>query len=577
MQIHLEKEQPPIDELQEDLHSILSRELTVDTIATYGEDVIRDLTGFSYRVTRSFQEKHSSTFITGMELEDEACSTYRLPLISELLDKAQEQDSRIKQAGSYIAGEVKLVDSVITPPDEDGFITAPGSGNYEKPVLKNRLQTVLYIVQELGVDLSEIVVKKGKALPTSVRNESYVTIEIPSLKRLIYVCDEEQNASFIFDSDAVIEVYLTIEDLDGMTKGKKNELIELYPKIGRRFVDGSHWVSRLKTLLSENFVKEQNIVSVEQTDPWRGFWQSPTDGKHYGNLDKIYSKLGVGRKFLEQLNKDNVSREAIRSGGTRYSLSEGYAVEDLLALPELQEIMAIPPTERSGEWSGFYTDLETGHHYGSANSLAKKLGISGVGLASVIERMGLEPTQLRGATRLDLKGYSYELLVDDKRLYELMNVPVVGNDGEWKGFWTDENNFHWGSVNAIRNALGVHSKTIKELIDAANLASTRTRNNAGSATDSYKLEDFVDLPRMLELTTSKLVDADGEWQGFYTDPETGEHWAPLRTIANRLGTGDNQIKKIIQSKDPKTISIRARNKRSVGNTYVAYSLEQIAN
>ena len=98
---------------------------------------------------------------------------------------------------------------------------------------------------------------------------------------------------------------------------------------------------------------------------------------------------------------------------------------------------------------------------------------------------------------------------------------------------------------------------------------------AAKRSDSYRLEDFVNQPKIRELVTAKLVEIDGEWAGFYTDPETGMHWAPLRTISNRLDTHDDQVKALMNAKDVATIPVRIRSRRAVAGVYTAYCFEQI--
>lgn len=98
-----------------------------------------------------------------------------------------------------------------------------------------------------------------------LRQEPYVRVLIEDLDRIVYVCDEEGNASYVFDSEITEQLGITPPELDAMTKNQRNALLRVTPSAGRRIIQSPQWRSVMSTALREDFsdAKSDEPIPVE--------------------------------------------------------------------------------------------------------------------------------------------------------------------------------------------------------------------------------------------------------------------------------------------------------------------------
>ena len=90
-----------------------------------------------------------------------------------------------------------------------------------------------------------------------MRQTPYVRVQIPGLNRLVYVCDEEENASYIFDTEKMKEIPdLTVEDIDLETKMDRDEMIEKCPGIGARVIQSKNWRGVISKYLESELIEQ---------------------------------------------------------------------------------------------------------------------------------------------------------------------------------------------------------------------------------------------------------------------------------------------------------------------------------
>jgi hypothetical protein len=90
-----------------------------------------------------------------------------------------------------------------------------GSGTYEAPRKLDRLVTLAYILErDFDIDPSTVRYVQGSTTDTMLRQEPYVRVEIEDLNRVVYVCDEEGNASYVFDAEVLEQLGITPPELD---------------------------------------------------------------------------------------------------------------------------------------------------------------------------------------------------------------------------------------------------------------------------------------------------------------------------------------------------------------------------
>jgi hypothetical protein len=78
----------------------------------------------------------------------------------------------------------------------------------EKKITESRYGKVLGILREHEIYIDDIMVYSARLLNNQMRNTSYRVIQIPSISKTIFVCDEYGEASFVCDSLVYPEVFL---------------------------------------------------------------------------------------------------------------------------------------------------------------------------------------------------------------------------------------------------------------------------------------------------------------------------------------------------------------------------------
>lgn len=651
---------------QAKLSTILQRELTVDSIDTYADDAVNDLIGFLGEVTLAYKQENPEAATDQKKLEDEALNWYQLQHIDQFLSVAAAKLQKIRYAEEFIAKNIEHIDEVITPPDKGGLIRGDYGGQFELPGVKNRLKTLLLILQENNVDLADVKVFEGDVEPSMMRQISYVTVLIPELERLVQVCDEERNASYVFDYEQLRALEVAVEDINRMSKDQKNSLLASHPGIGRRFIQSSKWIENLEEFLFEAIPKKAQVadegksvevsdavrVSTIELDPWKlfwidedgrhwgskkaiqkklaslgqplsqklienmvakanlktrkiligsrvetgycfedliadpvaksylelpsvaeagewaGYWEEKESSFHYGPLSVIAEKIRLSENFLVAIVKDSVKTQKLKDRSGR--ITTGYAHENIVALPAIQEILKRPVTEKEGEWKNFWQDPETGYHFASTNYLGDKLGVNALTIERIAQSLGLVPKEIR-AVHPKVSAYPYELLREDRKIIELTTLPKVEKSGEWKGFHIDSEGKHWGTVAVLTKKL--HTVLIDEFVEKNKFESKKI-STGRIICDSYCYEDFLLLPSIQALKNAKEVATEGDWKGFYID-ETGEHWGPIKTLARKLNINEGRVARLVAERDLSSIPVRPKSGVKSLGVFSAYKFEDV--
>lgn len=576
------------EQFQTQLNTVLQQELTFDNIDVYVEDAVNNLVSFVGKVTKEYTQKHPGLTAKGKELEDIALKSYGLESIDSFLESASQKLESVMGAEDFIRKNIQYIDEVITPPDAASISTNSGEGTFEKPGVKNRLKTLLYILQNHGIDLNALQVFEGKVPAKMMRKLSYITVVISELNRIVQVCDEENNASYIFDTSGLEKLNVDVDGINRMTKDEKNELLSENPQIGQRFVEGPKWVAKLEGMLYEDFEQETGSVAVDlpknqieipqvstiELDPWKGFW-TDKEGKHFGHQTSICSKLGCAARSLKRFDLSTVSvRELKDRAGWK---NTAYSFEDIIGLPAVRKVLELPTVEKTGEWEKFWIDPETGHHFSSIDTLANKLNVHFKTIDRIVLKLGFLPKEVRKGF-LPIDAYSYELIKESSFIQERDVAPRVEESGEWKGFYTDEEGYHWGSVYALSKKLSKevtidHKSVAKLIADNSNLSQKRISSKM--VVDGYRYEDLVELPEFKKFIAAKDVEAEGEWKGFYVDHDTGDHWGTAPAIARKLDFDASKIQRIIKKKSLPSVSVRVMAGKKKTQVHDAYKFKDI--
>ena len=155
-----------------------------------------------------------------------------------------------------------------------------------------------------------------------MREQSYSLVETPALNRAVFVCDEEGNATFVFDTARLADAKLDSSILIRMTKDELSELLEQQGNLGRRVVYSPQFVERMVSLLEE--IPQEDRAEI--IDDNASQFLKPNENLPEGSLAhaKIAEKLEVASRTVSIAIKELQDQlSPVSRGRARY-----YSTED---------------------------------------------------------------------------------------------------------------------------------------------------------------------------------------------------------------------------------------------------------
>ena len=559
------------------IFDIKNERVTVENINKYGDKTVFSLITLVDQVKEAYASAKGVENEGTAEFEDQAFRYFRLEGVQDLLDRAINKAAQIQSLDRYLGEKLHRIDSVITPPDDLEVDITPGNGSFEAKKLVPRLKTLLYILSELGITEEQVTLTEGKVTKEMMRNTSYISVSISDLNRLVLLCEEEGNASYVFDLNNV-----DVKKVNDMTKQEKNKLIDENPSIGVRIIQNHAWREMVEGYLVEDIpaIKtreaeqdqietstQRREVATGELDPWKGFWTNPETGKHWGTRRQILIKLNVSYGVLKSRPIKNVLEPKTVIDSTNRERG-AYCIEDVIKLyPELKEERV--EIELDGEWKGFYID-EQGRHWGTLYGLADKIGYSRNFVQRLVDKNNIVGKSFYSTTGNKRIYYSIEDIMATSEFTDIENSPQVNIEGEWEGFYVDLDGSKWGSVLAISKRVNISPVTIHKYIES--LESKNVRTSANNLELMYRLNDVLNTEEIAEQLNAPQVALEGEWKRFFTD-ETGKHWSTSLQIGQKTDQGVHKIRKFIRKHRDQISTIRCKDNR--GTIRTMYCLEQI--
>lgn len=204
--------------------------------------------------------------MTNHEIEDACMQHAGLPAMTEILHSYDQirhirdqivrdmsvltQDLRTAQIPTTVAVGPDLTwqSNVLTPPDVPQRTIVPGEGGGVLREFHERLTTLLCILYDLRVcptDPSQVRIDIGPVLTTMVREITYASVFIPHIARLVEICNQVGNRSFIWFTDDPADV----ARYGAMTKEQKQQYLLTNPHAGCDLVMRAGWEPRMRELL----------------------------------------------------------------------------------------------------------------------------------------------------------------------------------------------------------------------------------------------------------------------------------------------------------------------------------------
>ena len=255
---------------QQRLDAILYSQLTVENIETFAKEALSKMVDLVDDLLVEYKNnpgvRSQEPPLSSSEQEDVACQIFSLPNISEILDEITKVGDTIDSLKIYLDTQTEQIETIITPPQPDHMVEKrEGTGDFKKRI-SPRLLTLLYIIKhDFELAPEDVEITQGSVNPKMMRQTPYVRVKIPNLNRVVYVCDEEGNASYIFDLQKLEKIGLTPEAIDLYDKEDRNSLINQHAGIGIRILQSKNWRSNMTTALEEEITSIQSESKNKQT------------------------------------------------------------------------------------------------------------------------------------------------------------------------------------------------------------------------------------------------------------------------------------------------------------------------
>ena len=209
---------------------------------------------------------------------------------------------RIYQEIGYLEDNIEVyeMDETFIPSGTGDKEIQGGEGEFKNPQILPRFRLLLETLKGMDLDLESCFFWRGKNDDSMVRKMSYVGILIPSLNKIIFVCDEEGNQTFVIDAKQNIKNYWS------KTKNKLKEMDEVSYFT---WTSPVVWKERLEDILTdqvswpptrkspdtskEYILGKNGVVKIEDTEIVGLKQYAAFIGMAYSTLRSLVKRLGI--------------------------------------------------------------------------------------------------------------------------------------------------------------------------------------------------------------------------------------------------------------------------------------------
>lgn len=246
------------------------------------------------------------------EHEDAALAYFELEGVEDILNNLDDKAEEFAAIDRVIA-QVNESSEVFVPPDSTPVPQATGSGTgMEKKGKQPKLKNLLVMLKsefDIDPDDSEAVsIVWGSVDPNMMREEPYCQVTVPELDKVILVCDEYGNVTFVFNGEWVrgqVSANHPSENeperpLTDYTKEELSKLIKDNPEQGARIMATKNFTANLVNALKGGF-SQQKLDKPVDTRYLRSSKDLPPVPDGYATISEIGEELGI------QEEKDKVT------------------------------------------------------------------------------------------------------------------------------------------------------------------------------------------------------------------------------------------------------------------------------
>lgn len=331
----------------------------------------------------------------GKEHEDAALKHFGLEDVEGILRNLEDKASQFAVIGQVIA-QANEASDVFVPPDSTPVLQATGSGTgMEKKDRQPKLENLLFVLMnDFGIDPDDpeaVSIVRGSVNTNMMREEPYYQVTVPGIDKVILVCQEYGNATFVFNGEWVCEQVNSNRSseneperpLTDYTKEELSKLIKDNPGQGARIMATKNFTANLANALEGRF-SQQELDKPVDTRYLRSSRKSedlPPVPDGYITLGNILERLDIGEKHRTRIRDIAIDLE--RKGKITIGKYHNKRRRQVLAFTEesAQQIMNEWVNHRIliPEGSAKTQDIANiaGVSRGTVRSVAKELGVIG--------------------------------------------------------------------------------------------------------------------------------------------------------------------------------------------------------
>ncbi len=383
----------------------IDKPLTLENTDTYVDDALGAVINLVEDVVAEYDAQPGAEWqqlgeSNGKEHEDAALEYFGLEGVEGILRHLEDKASQFAVIDRVIAQANKSSD-VFVPPDSAPVPQATGSGTgMEKKGKQPKLKNLLVMLKsdfDINPDDSEAVsIVWGSVNPNMMREEPYYQVTVPGIDKVILVCQEYGNATFVFNGEWVREQVSANRPsenepkrpLTDYTKEELSKLIKDNPEQGARILTKKNFTANLVNALQGGFSQQKLDEPVDTR-----YLRSPKDlspvPDGYVTTNDIKEELGIDKKsgsMLQKIARELEEQEKITIG--KYRNKRGFLA---LAFSEraAQQIV--------DEWMSRTRSIPKGCV--GVKYIADKAGVSYLAVRRVAERLGLANDKKPGRGR----------------------------------------------------------------------------------------------------------------------------------------------------------------------------------
>mgnify|MGYP000892385957 CR=1 FL=1 len=380
------------------LTAAVNEPLTLGNTDTYVDDALEkviDLVGtvvdkYDAQPGAEWQQLESGA---EKEHEDAALAYFELEGVEGILNNLDGKAEEFAAIDRVIA-QVNESSEVFVPTDSTPIPQTTGSGvGMEKKDKQPKLENLLFVLMnDFGIDPDDsdaVSIVRGSVNPNMMREEPYYQVTVPGIDKVILVCQEYGNATFVFNGEWVCEQVSanrsskdeSARPLTDYTKEELSKLIKDNPGQGARIMATKNFTANLVNALKGGF-SQQKLDKPVDTRYLRSSRKSedlPLVPDGYITLGNILERLDIGEKHRTRIRDIAIDLE--RKGKITIGKYHNKRRRQVLAFTEesAQQIM--------NEWVNHRILIPEGSL--KTQDIANIAGVSRGTVRSVAEELGV--------------------------------------------------------------------------------------------------------------------------------------------------------------------------------------------